>query len=159
MTADLINSLKDSSPIFLAIFIAVLISILLIRIIVRISLIFARKKYQDLIEIIESAKHPKAQKVIPKDDSEKFIKKENKRDLVEKITSQDQINENIELNETKIVDLVKPVGFWTSMILGQKLTYLVSSAKIMNKNSDKGFWESMVEAQEKAQGRQKGRGR
>ncbi|MFT6220248.1 MAG: hypothetical protein ACJAVG_000959, partial [Rickettsiales bacterium] len=156
MLTDLINFLEESFATLLAIFITVLISIIITRIIVRVSLIFARKKYQDLIEIIESTKHPKSKKVIPKEDSEKFIQKENQRGLVEKIKSQDQINENIELNETKIVDFVKPVGFWTSMILGQKLTYLVSSAKIMNKNSDKGFWESMVEAQEKAQGRQKG---
>lgn len=54
---------------------------------------------------------------------------------------------------------MKPVGFWTSMILGQKLTYLVSSAKLMNKNRKKGFWSSMVEAQERAAGREKGRGR
>ncbi|MFT6106811.1 MAG: hypothetical protein ACJA0S_001186 [Rickettsiales bacterium] len=132
---------------------------MLTRIVVRVSLIFARRKYQDLLEIIESAKHPKSKKVIPKEDSEKFIDKEKQREIVEKIVSQEQIDEDRELKETKIVDFVKPVGFWTSMILGQKLTYLVSSAKIMSNNNDKGFWESMVEAQERAQGRQKGRGR
>jgi hypothetical protein len=159
MTIDIINSLKESSPILITIFVVVLASIMLTRIVVRVSLIFARRKYQDLLEIIESAKHPKSKKVIPKEDSEKFIDKEKQREIVEKIVSQEQIDEDRELKETKIVDFVKPVGFWTSMILGQKLTYLVSSAKIMSNNNDKGFWESMVEAQERAQGRQKGRGR
>ncbi|MBM5781973.1 MAG: hypothetical protein FJ368_00950 [Pelagibacterales bacterium] len=64
-----------------------------------------------------------------------------------------------ELNDINIVDIVQPVGFWTSMILGQKLTYLVQSAQILNKRGDKGFWASMIEAKEKAAGRQHSRGR
>lgn len=64
-----------------------------------------------------------------------------------------------EVDEINIVDIVKPVGFWTSMILGQKLTYLVHSAQIINKRGDKGFWASMIEAKEKAAGRQHSRGR
>ncbi len=64
-----------------------------------------------------------------------------------------------ELNDINIVDIVQPVGFWTSMILGQKLTYLVQSAQILNKRGDKGFWASMIEAKERAAGRQHSRGR
>lgn len=64
-----------------------------------------------------------------------------------------------EMEDVNIVDIVKPVGFWTSMILGQKLTYLVHSAQIINKREDKGFWASMIEAKEKAAGREHSRGR
>ena len=156
--------LKTVFPILLGIFIAVLISIFLIRIILKILLLFAHQKYQNIVQKIQSKKAIKAEKVIPKEDSELFIAKEDlnplspKKTIVEKIISDREERETQELSETKIVDIVKPVGFWTSMILGQKLTYLVSSAKLMNDNSNKGFWISMVEAQEKAQGRQKGRG-
>ncbi|MES2678081.1 MAG: hypothetical protein V4612_07225 [Pseudomonadota bacterium] len=157
MLAQLIIFLKTVLPVLLGIFVVVLISIILIRIILGILLIFARKKYRNLVDKIKSRKAIKAEKVLPKEDSERFIKKEVSRELVEKIISPEQEEEAQELSETKIVDLVKPVGFWTSVILGQKLTYLVSSAKLMNDNSKKGFWVSMVEAQERAQGRQKGR--
>lgn len=77
----------------------------------------------------------------------------------ELIPSEQQQKEKAELAETKIVDIVKPVGFWTSVILGQKLTYLIQSAQIINKRANRGFWVSMVEAQEQAAGRQHGRTR
>lgn len=149
---------KTVLPVLLIIFVIALISIILIRIILGILLLFARKKYQNLVKKIQSKRAVKAEKVLPKEDDERFIQKENSRELVEKIISKEQEEEAQELSEVKIVDIVKPVGFWTSVILGQKLTYLVSSAKLMNDNSNKGFWVSMVEAQERAQGRQKGRG-
>jgi ribosomal protein S17 len=153
---------KTAFPVLLAIFVVVLLGIFLTRIIFKILLIFARKNYQKIAKKWQNRKAIKAEKVQPKEDEALFIEKEDplskpKSNVVQKIISQKQEAENRELSETQIVDIVKPVGFWTSVILGQKLTYLVSSAKIMNKNSHKGFWVSMVEAQEKAQGRQKGR--
>jgi beta-lactam-binding protein with PASTA domain len=155
--------LKTVFPVLLGIFAVVLISIFLIRIILRIILLFAQKKYHSIVQKIQSKRAVKTEKVLPKEDSELFIEKEEfsqrmpKKNIVEKIISEKEKREAIELSETKIVDIVKPVGFWTSVILGQKLTYLISSAKLMNDNSNKGFWVSMVEAQERAQGRQKGR--
>ncbi len=163
VTSKLIIFLKTVLPILLAIFIMALISILLIRIIVRILLLFAHKKYQNIVQKIQSKRAVKVKKILPKEDDELFIKKENlnslesKKNIAEKIISEKDDQEQEELEEAKIVDIVKPVGFWTSVILGQKLTYLVSSAKLMNDSSHKGFWVSMVEAQERAQGRQKGR--
>ncbi|MFT6333142.1 MAG: hypothetical protein ACJAW3_001495 [Lentimonas sp.] len=152
---NFLSSFKEAAPVLLLIFLVVLVSIILTRIILRIILLFAIKKYQAIAKKIEESKPVKAEKVIPKTDDEKFVEKEEfKQELVEKMNVKE---ESPELEETKIVELVKPVGFWTSVILGQKLTYLLSSAKIMNDNSDKGFWTSMVEAQERAQGRQKGR--
>ena len=146
-----------TSAILLMIFLVVLASILLIRVIARILLHFARKKYQNIIKKLQQNKAIKAEKVIPKIDDELLRTKESPQKIVEKINTENQEEFSQELDEVKIIDIVKPVGFWTSMILGQKLTYLVSSAKIMNKNSHKGFWMSMVEAQEKAAGRQRGR--
>ena len=42
-----------------------------------------------------------------------------------------------DLAQVEIVDIVKPIGFWTSVILGQKLTYLIQSAQMLNKKGDK----------------------
>jgi hypothetical protein len=157
LSGKIIIFFQSILPLLIAIFVVVLISILLIRVIARILLHFAKKKYQKIIKRIKYRKNVKAEKVLPKADKGLFIKKELPRSLVEKLPSNVEEQENQEIEEVKIVDIVKPVGFWTSMVLGQTLTYLVSSAKIMNKNSKKGFWISMVEAQERAQGRQKGR--
>jgi hypothetical protein len=75
------------------------------------------------------------------------------------IASKEKERDKKEMNEINIVDIVKPVGFWTSMILGQKLTYLINSAQIINKRGDQGFWASMIEAKERAAGKQHSRGR
>ncbi|MSP33386.1 MAG: hypothetical protein EXR06_00595 [Rickettsiales bacterium] len=98
---------------------------------------------------------PKAHSAVRADKIGKLAPKQD----YELITSEQQQKEKAELAETKIVDIVKPIGFWTSVILGQKLTYLIQSAQIINKRANRGFWVSMVEAQEQAAGKQHGRTR
>lgn len=154
---NLIQIAKETLPILLIIFAVVLVCIILTRIAIRVFLAFTIKNYQQIKSKIESKKLIKAEKVLPKKPEEQFIKKETSRELVERMKSEEQELDEKEMEEVEIVDLVRPVGFWTSMVLGKKLTYLLSSAKIMNKNRKKGFWASMVEAQERAQGREKGR--
>lgn len=154
---NIIQITKDALPILLAIFAIVLICIIITRIAFKVFLMFAIKNYKHIKSKIGARKLVKAEKILPKKPEEKFIKKETTRELVEKIKSQEQEMDEKEIGEVEIVDLVKPVGFWTSMVLGKKLTYLLSSAKIMNQNRKKGFWASMVEAQERAQGRERGR--
>ena len=75
------------------------------------------------------------------------------------IPSEDQERGKSDLDQITIVDIVKPIGFWTSVILGQKLTFLIQSAQIINKRGDKGFWASMIEAKEREAGKQHARGR
>jgi hypothetical protein len=141
----------------LLIFILVLCSIVLIRMALNVFLLFARNKYAKLVEYKKNHFNS-AKKHFNKEDSELLRAKDRHSKMsVQKMASPGIAEDEAELNEVKIVYIVKPVGFWTSVILGQKLTYLVSSAQIMNKNSRKGFWVSMIEAQERAQGRQKGR--
>ena len=62
------------------------------------------------------------------------------------------------MSQVDIVDIVKPIGFWTSLILGEKLTYLIQSAQVLNKRGNKGFWVSMVEAKDRINNRQRSRG-
>jgi hypothetical protein len=151
-----------------SIFLIVLISILLTRTILNFLLNQAYSKYNKLKKLI-----PKTKKYIKEEEELKRLK-----DKIPKSNSQLKAENNYKSNieedqqvyeiiprhqekdlEPEIVDIVKPIGFWTSMILGQKLTYLVQSAKILNKKGDKGFWVSMVEAKDRVAGKQHSRGR
>ncbi|WP_250295896.1 hypothetical protein [Wolbachia endosymbiont of Oedothorax gibbosus] len=59
----------------------------------------------------------------------------------------------------KVVDIAKPVGKWTRMVilndgLMQRLAQL-----IQKEGDEKGYWELFVKAQASTQGKYKGRGR
>lgn len=171
-----INAIESALPILLIIFVTVFCLIFLIRIIFIILLNKAYKRYLDLKK--------KGKKLILK--SKKFIKEEDellrrkieiprahsavkaekmaqkigqKNGSYELMNNFEEQYETQEKNQNHIVDIVKPIGFWTSMILGQKLTYLIQSAQTLNKRGDKGFWASMIEAKEREAGRQHARGR
>lgn len=169
---------EKALPILAVISVCVFFAIILARIILNYLL---ERAYQNFLKMKK-----KSQKLFPKK-SKKYLKEEDellrkkfseiprahsevkaemraKRSQTENgsyeiIASEEKERDRQELNEINIVDIVKPVGFWTSMILGQKLTYLIQSAQILNKRGDKGFWASMIEAKERAAGRQHSRGR
>ena len=119
--------------------------IFIIRVLIEIKIEQTRAKREE--------KKQKLQK-LKKEEEEKFRKKEQEN--VKILTNSKEQESN---NSPQIVDFVKPVGFWTSMVLGQKLTHLINSANIMNNDNRKGFWVRMVEAQDRAAGRQRGRSR
>ncbi len=171
---SLIFYIKQVFPLLIVIFIAVFCAILLFRLILTYLLNKAYKKYEALKRAAKE-KFASKKKHFDKEDEELMkileglpkahsAEKEKRRllssqsDNYELMISKEQEQERKELAEVKIVDIVKPVGFWTSMILGQKLTYLVSAAQILNKRSQRGFWVSMVEAKERAAGKERGRG-
>jgi len=152
----------------------ILCLIVLIRIVFSILLVRAYNKYKKLKKAVKNKIRPDKKDFIKEDEellkyketlpkAHSAVKAQNKlrsmsNENYELIESDLQRRENQELAEVKIVDLVKPVGFWTSMILGQKLTYLVSAAQIINNRSQRGFWVSMIEAKERAAGKERGRG-
>lgn len=154
------------------IFFTVFILIILARIILMFLINRAYKRYLKLKKISQKI-FPTAKKNFVKEEEELLRKLEIPRahsavkaELKEKgahesgsyelMPSQEQQNE---LSQSEIVDFVKPIGFWTSMILGQKLTYLVQSAQMLNKRGNKGFWVSMIEAKDRVAGKQHSRGR
>jgi len=153
------NFIHNALPVIVILTVFIFFLILLIRLIIRILLYFAVKNYRAIMGKKKKKKLPKLKKNYIKEEDEKFReKKEFTKPKNYQIIPTKQQRPEIERPE--IVDIVKPVGFWTSMVLGQKLTYLVSSAKLMNQSdATKGFWTSMVEAQARAQGRERGRGR
>lgn len=112
------------------------------------------KKYQkEEDELRRKLEIPRANSAVKAE-----IKNQKQSGNYEIIQSAEQDFDRHEMNQVEIVDLVKPIGFWTSMILGQKLTYLIQSAHVLNKRENKGFWVSMIEAKDRSAGRQKGRG-
>ncbi|MDA9817807.1 hypothetical protein N9C35_02065 [Flavobacteriaceae bacterium] len=126
--------------------IAIIAIIYLIRAIFEIKIHIARDKKDAEIKKKKQKKFLKEEEVL--------FREKNAEQNVEIINKPQR-----EQLSAKIVDIVKPVGFWTSMVLGQKLTHLVNSANLMNKDNRGGFWVSMVEAQDRAAGRQRGRSR
>ncbi|GMO62706.1 MAG: hypothetical protein Ta2D_09260 [Rickettsiales bacterium] len=64
-----------------------------------------------------------------------------------------KMNQNIATNSRKkIVGFAKPVGFFTSLILGDALTKTFSAAKSASlENDSKSFWENVAIEQEKEQ--------
>ena len=172
MTSALENIMK-ALPILALIFVAVFIAILILRFVLTILI---NRSYENYLKIKKSSKDTVAKwkknyvkedevlaitKEIPKANSQ--VKAENRAKAgqgqsgsYELMPSQEQ---NQDLGQSEIVDFVKPIGFFTSMILGQKLTYLIQSAQVLNKRGNKGFWVSMIEAKDRAAGRQHGRGR
>lgn len=158
MPEQITDFIQNALPIIGVLAAGIFCLILLIRLIVRVLLYFAVKNYKAFKKRRKKKnKLPEVPEKYNKEEDERFIKKEEpgKDVSYEIIPGKNQQNQ---MEKPEIVDIVKPVGFWTSMVLGQKLTYLVSSAKLMNENK-KGFWTSMVEAQARAQGRERGRGR
>ncbi len=150
-----------------SLFACVLFAIIIIRITFNFLLDQASKKYKKLKKIF-----PKTQKYLKEEDellrqkdripkAHSQLKSEVKNmglsderpiyEIIERPKEQD-------LTQVEIVDIVKPIGFWTSMILGQKLTYLIQSAQTLNKKGSKGFWVSMVEAKDRVAGKQHSRG-
>ncbi len=161
------------------IFILITCLIFLTRIIFAVLMHFARKRYLKLKKLNpfkkkktkpdylkeeeERLRHiPKAHSATRAANLARIKAQENEsyeNESYDLISSEEQEKDRESMNEVKIVDTIKPVGFWSSMILGQKLSYLVKSAQIINKRGRQGFWVSMIEAQEQAAGRQHSRGR
>jgi hypothetical protein len=140
------------------IFITVLLLILLTRLILNLTLFFLIKKYKDFRQKRIKRKEKYKKENLPTEDELLKSQKKERENLIniERINTQEQ---NLQFqNQEKIVDIAKPIGFWTSLILGQKLSYLVSKAQIINNREHKGFWVSMIEAQARGIGRKQGRG-
>lgn len=173
----LITGIENALPILAGIFITVFLLIMMIRILLPFFLNRAYQHYQKLKKVSKEKLFPdkknflkeeeelmKIKAGLPRAHSEvkaelMASKNQNQGQGYEVMVSEEQQLDKEEMSKVTIVDFVKPIGFWTSMILGQKLTYLIQSAQALNKRGDKGFWASMIEAKEREAGREHGRGR
>jgi len=60
-------------------------------------------------------------------------------------------------DDTVIVDIAKPVGFWSRLIMSQKLNFMISFTQQM-KNNKNGYFVNLIRAQARSQSKEKGRG-
>jgi FtsZ-interacting cell division protein ZipA len=96
---------------------------------------------------IKSATKPKTQKKLLKTDEELFIAKEKiisntERKKRERQKNQEhQQNQEHEEYQEKIVGIVKPQGYWTNRIFGERFSTILA----MSKQSKTGFWTTLVE--------------
>lgn len=120
---------------------------------------FLIKKLKD---IQDSSPYRKQQSDTRPNNDFLFLHKENEKDK-EKNEEFDHIqkigvDEELELEEGKIVGVVEPQGFWSKLIMSQKMNFIL--AKIgASENKGQGFWTNLIKAQDTSQGKNKGRGR
>ena len=60
--------------------------------------------------------------------------------------------------DTVIVDIAKPVGFWSKLIMSQKLGFMMALTQQINKNHNHGYFVNLIRAQSRSQSKEKGRG-
>jgi hypothetical protein len=93
---------------------------------------------------IKSIKKPKTQKKLLKTDEELFIAKEKiisntERKKLERQKKQE--NQEDQEEQEKIVGIVKPQGYWTNRIFGERFSTILA----MSKQNKTGFWTTLVE--------------
>lgn len=62
------------------------------------------------------------------------------------------------VDDTVIVDVAKPVGFWSRLIMSQKLNFMINFTQQMNNNNKHGYFVNLIRAQARSQSKEKGRG-
>ena len=48
--------------------------------------------------------------------------------------------------EEKIIGVVKPIGFWTAKIFGERIATIIAQAESMKKGESTKFWQNFVKA-------------
>ena len=79
-------------------------------------------------------------------------KEETKEGLVNKEKKELQKGD-----DTTIVGLAEPKGFWSKFIMGQKLGFIMARLGAQKKGG--GFWTNLIKAQASSQGKDQSRGR
>jgi hypothetical protein len=60
-------------------------------------------------------------------------------------------------DDTTIVGIAEPTGFWSKFVMSQKMGFLMQFQQQMNKGRS-GFWVNLINAQARSQSKEKGRG-
>ncbi|HSQ97203.1 MAG TPA: hypothetical protein VLL98_00610 [Rickettsiales bacterium] len=162
---EIINNILEAIIPIAIISIILLICILILRILFYLILWIGSLFYIKNKKVNEVNKKPKKTEIVPykkeeellrdKKIEDKKIKEEFELKGVHKIG--DGFEKQIEFNEDKIVGIAKPIGFWTSLVLGDQLSQILGRASALNDRTHKGFWVSMLEAQARGLGRKKSR--
>lgn len=152
------------------IFICILLGIILLIFVVvlvanyinaKIILKNSKKQMQDLLS---HSPYRKPQPLIKPHNNFKARDKEQEElelqdNTIQKYYPDNQIYENKEEQiGTKIVGIVEPKGFWSKLIISQKLSYIMARFAAQETNKG-GFWSNLIKAQAASQGKDQSRGR
>lgn len=89
------------------------------------------------------------------DKKERDKEKEKKLDKVVVMNQEQAILQQFE--QTKIVGVVKPIGKWTKLILGQKVGYMMQQANALKEQTGHGYWQTMMNSHDTRRGKGQGR--
>lgn len=64
-----------------------------------------------------------------------------------------------EQEQVQIVDVAKPVGFWSEFIMKQKMGFILARMSLSGQKNDKSYWVNLVKAQDASQSKDQKRGR
>lgn len=164
--------MKDTLIIIVGLSILLFFIITIVRVVMMIVLKFTINKYMKLLALIrpkdkieESSNPSNINDVLYRDkDLEKkkeyMMQKQQEAKLVnvQRLPSEREVEPEINYNKKNIVGIVKPIGYWTSLVMGQKVIGLMQHAEILRQQNDSGYWVNMIHAQRAAMGKDKGRG-
>ena len=155
------------------IFISVLSVILffvitIIRIIATIILKYTISKYLKLLALLRPKDKLDDNKYVPSSRNDimyrdKDIEKQKEQEAqklvnVQRLPKVGGEEFDLEPNYSKknIVGMVKPIGYWTSLIMGQRVTSLMQHAEVLKQQNDNGYWVNMMHARDMAKGKNRG---
>ncbi len=154
--------------VFISLTVIVFIILTIVRIVMALFFLYMIRKYEALIKMIRP-KDKKEKPYIPSSRNDimyrdKDVEKQKARENAIKLQNVQRLprigDQDIDLDpdfdKKEIVGMVKPVGRWTAMILGQKVSYLMQHAETLKTQNDAGYWVNMMHAKDASQG--KGRG-
>ena len=115
--------------------------------------LFLKKIYKKRVAIIKSKENRK------EDESYKEKKRRELEKHKEILRDNQKSEERVYQEDLEIVDIAKPVGKWTKMVMQNGELMLRLAQLIKSDGGKKGFWELFVRAQASTQGKYKGKGR
>lgn len=134
------------------------------RIVALIMLRYTIKKYKALIALFKKDKLPDKEPIyVPNSNRpdklyrDKDIEKKKELEQEKAIFQNVQVmnNRHVEQEQSlgNIVGIVKPIGKWTALVMGEKITYLMQHAEELKRQSDKGYWQTKMHAVDHGMGR------
>lgn len=159
--------MRETLIVLISLVVIAFIAIMIIRMIMAIFFLYMIRKYEALMKLIRQ-KDKKDKPYIPSSRNDvmyrdKDIEKQKAREnaiKLQNVKRLPRIGDDMDLepnfDKKEIVGMVKPVGRWTAMVLGQKVSYLMQHAETLKTQNDAGYWVNMMHAKDASQG--KGRG-
>ncbi len=147
------------------VFIVIMFFFIGIYIATKVSKVNSKRKMAQIYE----ASSFREKKAKPSDD---FKARDERKEIVTGKVQSEQYQKYTRLNEATveiekdtaskdeavIVDFVKPVGFWSKLIMSQKMGFLIAMRHQMSRKNKQGYFVNLIHAQSRSQSKEKGRG-